>query len=334
MKASVCVAGNIVVDRLYPINGYPARGELTQICDGISLSTGGAVCNTGMDIAALLPGAAVSAAGMVGRDADGDFAVQRMTEGGVDCSRVRRASLPTAFTAVMNDLGSGERTFFTYAGANREFDRSAVDLDGLSADLFHIGYILLLDALDAPDAEYGTQMAHLLADIRARGIKTSVDVVSESGDRFARLVPPALRYTDYCVINELEASATTGIPLRAPDGALLVSALPRALEKLHEMGVAEWAVIHAPEGGYGMDRRGEYVSANSLALPADFIQGKVGAGDAFCAGVLASAAQNASLADAVRLGIATAAMSLSRPDATSGVGCADDGLALYAKYAK
>ena len=332
MKPSVCVAGNIVVDRLYPICGYPPRGELTQICDGISLSSGGAVCNTGMDIAALLPDASVLAAGMVGRDADGDFAIRQMTERGMDCSRVRRASLPTAFTAVMNDLGSGERTFFTYAGANREFSRNSVDLDGLGADLFHIGYILLLDALDAPDAEYGTQMAHLLADVRARGIRTSVDVVSESGDRFARLVPPALRYTDYCVINEIEAAATTGIPLRDADGALLLADVPRALEKLHELGVAEWAVIHSPEGGYGMDRNGGYFAADSLRLPADFIQGKVGAGDAFCAGVLAGAVQGAPLSDAVRLGIATAAMSLSRPDATSGVGNADAAMALYRKF--
>ena len=78
------------------------------------------------------------------------------------------------------------------------------------AELLHIGYILLLDALDEADAEYGTRMARLLHDAQQHGIKTSIDVVSESGDRFRRLVPPALRYTDYCIINEVEAQESTG----------------------------------------------------------------------------------------------------------------------------
>ena len=65
-------------------------------------------------------------------------------------------------------------------------------------------------------------MARLLAHAKERGIKTSIDVVSETGERFGRLVPPALRYTDYCIINEIEASRSTGIQLRAEDGALML----------------------------------------------------------------------------------------------------------------
>lgn len=332
MKQEIYVAGNIVVDRLYPISGYPARGELTQICDGIRYSTGGAVCNVGMDLAALMPEASVSAFGLVGRDADGDFAVERMTAGGVNCRGVKRSELPTAFTAVMSDRQSGERTFFTYAGANREFGADPVCLDEVRSGLFHIGYILLLDALDQPDSEYGTKMARLLAGIQARGVKTSIDVVSESGGRFTRLVPPALRYTDYCIINEVEASATTGIPLRGGDGKLLLGNMPAVLERMHEMGVAGWAVVHAPEGGYGMDRHGRYVSHGRLNYPQGYIRGTVGAGDAFCAGVLAGASSDMELADAVRLGIAAAGMSLSEPGSTEGVGTIADGMALLKKY--
>ena len=57
-----------------------------------------------------------------------------------------------------------------------------------------IGYILLLPALDAPDDEYGAKMARLLHRAQKQGLKTSIDVVSESGDRFAKLVTPALKY--------------------------------------------------------------------------------------------------------------------------------------------
>jgi len=52
--------------------------------------------------------------------------------------------------------------------------------------IFHLGYLLLLDALDQPDAKFGTQAARLLAAAQAAGVKTSVDVVSEDSDRFAK----------------------------------------------------------------------------------------------------------------------------------------------------
>ena len=35
-KNRIYVAGNILVDHLYPINGYPERGQLTVIADGIA----------------------------------------------------------------------------------------------------------------------------------------------------------------------------------------------------------------------------------------------------------------------------------------------------------
>ena len=62
-----------------------------------------------------------------------------------------------------------------------------------------------------------------------------------------RLVTPALKYTDYCIINELETQQTTGVLLRGEDGALHVENMKAALQKLHELGVAKWAVIHCPE---------------------------------------------------------------------------------------
>ncbi|MFR7743602.1 MAG: PfkB family carbohydrate kinase [Acutalibacteraceae bacterium] len=62
-----------------------------------------------------------------------------------------------------------------------------------------------------------------------------------------------------------------------------------ALQKLHELGVAKWAVIHCPELGCGMDEAGNYCEFESLKLPKGYIKGTVGAGDAFCAGVLYAA---------------------------------------------
>ena len=133
---------------------------------------------------------------------------------------------------------------------------------GTCTILVYIGYILLLDTLDEEDPEYGTKMAKLLKAAQDHGIKTSIDVVSEAGDRFRRLVCPAMRYTDYCVINEVEASASTGIELRTEDGKLLKENMPAALKKMKELGVSTWAVIHCPEIGFGLDENNRIHAAN------------------------------------------------------------------------
>ena len=194
------------------------------------------------------------------------------------------------------------------------------------ADMQHCG---LLDALDEEDSEYGTKMARLLHSAQQHGIKTSIDVVSEAGDRFRRLVCPAMKYTDYCIINEMEASATTGVELRTEDGKLLKENMPEALKKMKEMGVSTWAVIHCPEVGYGLDENDNLVEVPSLKLPDGWIAGTVGAGDAFCSGVLYGAWKGMDLKSAIELGTASAVCSLSQPGATEGMRSVAEAMKVY-----
>ena len=195
-----------------------------------------------------------------------------------------------------------------------------MEADALSdVKLFHIGYILLLDALDAPDDEYGTKMARLLHNVQAAGALTSVDVVSEAGDRFQRLVPPALKYADYLIVNEIEAGKTAGLALRAPGGEIDEESVWKALRAIRRMGVSRWIVVHAPEGAWGLDENDREVFVRSAKLPQGYIQGTVGAGDAFCAGALLGAYRGEALKDALWYGAVAAACSLGKPGATEGV---------------
>lgn len=329
MSKGICVAGNMLVDILYPVNGWPKRGELVHIMDGISRSTGGAACNVLIDLARIDPELPLLALGRIGCDGEGDLIMEKFHEhDSIDTSHVIREGV-SAFTLVMSDLRSKERTFFTHFGANGVFDESDIDWNRIDCDILHIGYILALNALDQADAEYGSKMARLLHDAQLRGIKTSIDVVSEAGSRFRALVPAALRYTDYCVINEIEAEQSTGVPLRQTDGRLLRENIPAALERMRALGVRTWAVIHSPEGGFGMDAKGNYAERESLCLPEGYIRGTVGAGDAFCAGVLYAAEKRRSLGDAIMFGNACAACSLSAENATDGVRSAAETMRIF-----
>lgn len=315
MKNKILVAGNIIVDYLYPITGYPERGQLTTIEDGVSKAVGGAVCNVGIDLKRLMPDTDVGALGLVGNDASGEFAIATMKKEGLNTSLVGREGA-TSFTYVMSDTHTNERTFFQYRGANAKFSEESFNWDDIDCDLIHIAYILLLDELDKEDDEYGTKMARLLCHAKERGIKTSIDVVSETGERFMKLVPPALKYTDYCIINEIEASRSTGISLRDEEGILIYDNVKKVLKALFDLGVSEWAVIHSPEGGFGMDKDGNYTECGLVYTPKGFIKGKTGAGDAFCAGVLSAAHRGLSLEYAVKLGNAAATVSLRSAGAT------------------
>lgn len=332
MRKGICVAGNLIVDITYPIERWPRQSELTTITDGITRSVGGAVCNVITDLAKLDETLPLSALGVIGEDAEGEFILEQLgRHENIDLSLLGRKGT-TSFTAVMSDNRTKARTFFQYRGANALFDESFIDWDRIDAEILHVGYILLLDALDQADGEYGTKMARLLAEAQSRGIRTSIDVVTESGDRFRTLVPPALRYTDYCVINELEAQQITGVLLRDEEEKLYPEHMEEALRRMKELGVSTWAVIHCPEGGYGLDEENHFLTVQSLKLPEGYIRGTVGAGDAFCAGVLYGAEKGWSLAKSVRLGTCAAAASLSEAGATEGMRPAAEVLKLAEVY--
>lgn len=334
MKKGICCAGNMIVDITYPIETWPKQNELTHIVGEIVRTAGGSVCNTISDLARLDPELPLFASGFAGHDTEGDFLMEEMKQyPNIDSSMVHRNGC-TSFTAVMSNNQTKERTFFQYAGSNAGYCETDIDWNNLDVDIFHIGYILLLPALDAPDDEYGTKMARLLHRVQKMGIRTSIDVVSEDGDRFVKLVTPALKYADYCVINELEAQQTTGVLLRDEDGTLHRENMEQALRKLKELGVSTWAVIHCPEIGCGIDENGAYHELPSLKLPKGFIQGTVGAGDAFCAGILYAAYHELSMPEALKIGACSAAASLSRPGASEGVGSLKEVLALYDLYGR
>ena len=330
-KKGIAVAGNMIVDMLYPTNGMPKPGELVTITGDVDKSTGGCLCNDIVDLAKLDPQMPLVAVGRTGEDEAGKYIMQKLQEHkNIDLSHVKITGV-SSFTLVMADQISTQRTFYHCRGGNAALCEEDFDWDKLDVDLLHVGYILLLDTLDEEDPVYGTKMAKLLKAAQDHGIKTSIDVVSEASDRFRRLVTPALRYTDYCVINEVEASATTGIPLRTEDGELIRENFPKALKAMKDLGVSTWAVIHCPEIGCGLDEQDNYVEVPSLKLPKGWIVGTVGAGDAFCSGVLYGAWKGMDLKTSIELATGAAACSLSEAGATEGMRTVAEVQKLYAE---
>jgi len=319
MHRGIAVGGNLVADYVKLVDSYPKEGNLSTILD-ISQSVGGAVPNVLINLAKMAPDIPLEAIGMVGQDEAGDYLLDMLKKYNIETKLIyREPSSGTSFTDVMTVKSTGIRTFFHYRGANQRLAPEHFDYSKINSSILHIGYALLLDTLDAPDPQYGTGMARTLAMAQEHGIKTSIDVVSENSNRFSKIVPHSLKYTDYCIINEVEASLTTQIPVRTDEGDLIIENLAKICKRLFEMGVKEWVVIHAPEGGFAQAEGGEFKVQPSLKLPDGYIKGTVGAGDAFCAGVLYCIYKGLSIDKALQIGVAAAACNLSAVNSIDGM---------------
>lgn len=331
-RTGILGAGNFIIDQVKLVDVYPQREQLANIRSQ-SQGTGGAAYNVLVGLAKLGCPFPLSAAGLVGKDALGAAILEDCARRGIDSKFLKAtAEAPTSYTDVMTEIGNGRRTFFHNRGANALWDGANLDFSKTKARIFHLGYLLLLDAMDAADKTYGTRAARLLAKAQAAGLKTSVDVVSEDSDRFSKIVTPALKHVDYCILNEIEAGKTTGFKIRKADGSLDTVSLRHAAGALLQAGVKEIVVVHFPEGSFARTRKGEDYWQSSLKLPAKYIAGTAGAGDAFCAGVLHGLHEGWEIKQSLLVGVCAAAASLADATCTGGILPLAECLALAKKH--
>ena len=302
-RTGIVVAGTVIVDKINEISAYPQSGELTQI-RSIQTAIGGCVPNVALDLKRIAPSMEVCAVGTIGDDEEGTFVTDTLQKGGVSTDGL--TVLPgekTSFTDVMSVAG-GQRTFFTYAGAGAKFGSEHMPFESVKPKMLHLGYFLLLERVDNGEGLEILQMAKEL------GIATSIDLVSENSDRYA-LVKPCLPYTDYLIINELEAGKLTELEPCADN-------LEKMALRLKEMGVQKKVIIHMPQCAVCAGEEG-CICVPSYRLPEGYIQGTTGAGDAFCAGALTGIYNGWNEEEILSFASASAVMALGSPDATSGL---------------
>ncbi len=318
-RSGLLAAGNWIIDQVKIIDIYPQRDQLAIIRTQFQ-GTGGSPYNVLINLARLQAPFPLMAAGLVGHDDLGRVILEDCRRHSIDTRQLGSTPLaPTSYTDVMTEASGGHRTFFHHRGANALWTGAGLNFQRIKARIFHLGYLLLLDALDAPDPTFGTKAAGLLRRAQQAGLKTSVDIVSEDSDRFARVVLPAVKFADYCILNEVEAGKTTGFKIRESDGALNTVSLRHAAGSLLQAGVRELVIVHFPEGAFARTRKGEDFWQSSLALPARHIAGTAGAGDAFAAGVLLGLHEGWDLQRCLFTGVCVAAASLSHATCTGGV---------------
>jgi sugar/nucleoside kinase (ribokinase family) len=331
-RSGVVAGGNWIVDQVKLIDRWPPQDALANITAQMS-SNGGSPYNLLKNLARLGAEFPREAVGRVGDDEAGKFIRDDCARHGIGTAGLRTSrTAPTSYTDVMTETGTGRRTFFHCRGANAELGPEDFSFAECRARIFHLGYLLLLDRLDEVEATTGkTRAAAVLRAAQAAGLKTSADVVSEASDRFARIVRPALPHLDYLFVNEFELAQVTGMTV-VRDGRIERGAVERAAERLAAGGVREWVLVHFPAAALACAPDGTKVWQPALNVPAGYIAGAAGAGDAFASGVLRRLHDGAPVAEALRLGVCAAAASLAHPTCSEGVGTEAECLALAERF--
>lgn len=318
MRTGILAAGNFIIDYVKVIDAYPGEDMLANI-HSETASNGGGPYNVLKDLAAMGAAYPLEAAGLVGNDANGHWILGDCRKAGIDTRQLQQTSLaPTSYTDAMTVASTGRRTFFHQRGANALFTEEALDFSQTNAKLFHLGYLMLLDAMDGFASPGRTRASLALEAARAAGLRTSVDLVSTDDPRLREVTESALPYADQLVLNEIEAGRATGLTLKTPTGTDVAGAI-EAARRLLQKGVRQRVVIHFVEGAIAVDAEGEVTLQGSLQLPVGFIAGATGAGDAFAAGYLHGCHEDWGIQKSLELGVCAAAACLTDPTPSRGV---------------
>lgn len=330
MRNGILAGGNFIMDYVKVIDGYPDQDMLASILSEAS-SNGGGPYNVLKDLAAMGAGFPLEAAGLVGKDANGDWILRDCQAANIDTTQLRQTDqAPTSYTDAMTVATTGRRTFFHQRGANAHFDERCLDFTKTQVRHFHLGYLMLLDAMDTFVGNR-TRASLALEAAKQAGLTTSVDIVSTENPEFREIAESALPFTDVLIINEIEAGKVVDIPLKLELG-VDVEACKQVARQLLQHGVQQQVVIHFVEGAVLADKHGEVIVQGSLNLPDGFIAGATGAGDAFAAGYLYAFHEGWSNHQRLQLAVCAAAACLTHATPSLGLQPVQECLKLGERY--
>jgi sugar/nucleoside kinase (ribokinase family) len=318
MRTGILAAGNWIRDHVMVVDAWPQEECLANILAD-SEANGGGPYNVLKDLARLGAPFALAGVGLVGDDERGRAILAECRELGIDAAQLRvQPGVSTSFTDVISVRGTGRRTFFHHRGANALLGPGQVDFAQATQRLFYLGYLFLLDALDAPDSSGVPAAREVLRRARAAGLVTALDCVSAAEGEAWAAARPVLAEVDVLFANDYEAGRLCG-HLSGAGGPAGRGAIEAAARALVGFGVRRWAIVHFHGGACACAADGTLVWQPAVSIPPGLIAGSVGAGDAFAAGVLLGVHEDWPIAQALELGVCAAATSLLHPACSEGV---------------
>ncbi|MEL6520688.1 MAG: ribokinase [Pseudomonadota bacterium] len=281
----VVILGVFVADTAYRAERMPRMGE-TILGNSFALGPGGKGSNQAVACARL--GAQTRFLTKLGQDEFARMALRTWDEAGVTPHATAVAESYTGAAFIYVDEATGDNAIIIAPGAAALI--GAEDVEGW-ADMIKAASVFVTQ-LEQPLEAAMTA----LKIARDNGVTTILNPAPA-----ADLPDGMLALCDYLTPNETETAALVGFPVETPDDAA------RAAISLQEKGVGTPIIT--------LGAQGAYLHGHGLvpAVHAGAVVETTGAGDAFNGALAAGLADGLAPLDAVRLGCATAGLSVTRP---------------------
>lgn len=290
-RRGIISAGTWTVDHIKLVDVWPQEEHLADII-GTDMQGGGSGHNLGVDIRKLDPAMPVEAIGLIGMDEGGEFLISKTTETGIDASQLHRSTAAqTSFTDVISVADTGRRTFFHCRGTNDLLSPDHFDFSRTNGSILHLGLIGVHATLDNPWKQEANGWVSILKAAQAAGIKTNLELVSVSESKIRRIALPCIPYLDTLIVNEFELGAISNSPTcnadGVPDQQLCVAAANALFDySAKHNGTLGLVAVHSPERAIAISADNQIHCRDSFNINKSDIISAVGAGDAFCAGML------------------------------------------------
>ena len=322
-RSGIICAGNWIVDLIHDLDRWPNESELVRIGTQ-ARGVGGGPANVITALAKLETGLPLYPMGAIGEDEYGAFILKECRHLGLPTSGlISKTNVATAHTHVMSVAGQS-RTFFYQGGANDTLninDFPEGTFKDIPARIFYLGYLTLLRDLDQILDDNSTNAAGVLKRAQNAGLITCVDLVSIHHSKFARIVESAAPFVDFLISNEIEAAQATGTNVD-PETLTDADKLTQMAQGMLDLGVRKAVIIHCVERVVWVEANKDAFVIEIETLRPEEIASNLGAGDAFCAGLLYGIHEGRSPKRSIQLGNAAAQASLKGLTATSAISAA------------
>src|SRR5579863_6964701 len=201
-RFDVTIAGELNLDLI--LYGLPEQllPERELLADQMTLTLGSSSAIVAHNLATL--GSRVGFQSRIGDDSLGQIALDRLRQGGVDVSLVRRVpgSTTTGLTVILHH--EAWRNILTYSGTIAETSWQDLDLDYLADSRhFHFSSYYLQRGLRP-------RVGELFQHLKSKGLTISLDTNDDPDDRWEGDLHNILHHGDVFLPNEREACKAAG----------------------------------------------------------------------------------------------------------------------------
>ena len=283
----ITVLGAFVADTSYRADRAPRMGE-TVLGNSFALGPGGKGSNQAVAVARL--GGNVTMLTRLGDDAFADLAENTWRDAGVKSAIIRDKDTYTGAAYIFVEEATGDNAIIVCPGAANDLSKYDIDRN---AELISSSSVFMTQLEQPiPAAHYALQMA------RDADVTTILNPAPA-----AALDDSIFGLCDYVTPNETEASELAGITVETIDDARIAG------DRLLAKGVSAAVITLGAQGPlwHTKDR-----SEHDPAFDAGSVVETTGAGDAFNGGMAAGLAEGMDPLEALRVGCATAGLSVTR----------------------